>query len=228
MPAIEVFRVDGAGCPPGLLEMLDGAERERDALAARHGRRGYGAGRVALRLLLGARMDLPPARVALLRHCASCGRDGHGKPALASAAPGANLDLGFSIATASGVTLIAVVRRGAVGVDLERVPPTGPLTWPRPCFSARERQELSRLGPRRLPEAAARSWVRKEAVAKCVGRGLAMPLRGVEVSGAPQDWRLPDPSIEVADVELTLPFVGAVARDQPGPVPVVKDWSWNR
>jgi 4'-phosphopantetheinyl transferase len=224
MPVIEVFSVDGACCPPRLLEVLDGAERARHALALRHGRRGYGAGRVALRLLLGARLDLPPERVALVRHCAACGRGGHGKPALAGTARG---ELGFSVATAGSVTLIAVVRRGEVGVDLERVPAAGPLAWPRPWFSARERDELSRLGPRRRPEATARSWVRKEAVAKCVGQGLGMRLRRVEVTGAPPVWRLPDPSIEVVDLEVRFPLVAAVARDRPGAVPAVKDWHWG-
>ena len=224
-PSIEVFSVDGARCPPRLFEVLDRSERQRHERAARHGRPGYGAGRVALRLLLGAELDLAPERVSLVRSCAACGRAGHGKPAVAAAGSG---ELGFSLATSGAVTLIAIVRRGEVGVDLERVPPPWARAWPRPCFSDREREQLSRLGPRRRPEATARSWVRKEAVAKCIGQGLAMPLRTVEVSGAEPGWRLPDPSLAVADLELALPFVAAVACDRHAPAPVVHDWRWKR
>ena len=72
-----------------------------------------------------------------------------------------------------------------------------------------------------------RSWVRKEAVAKCIGQGLAMALRTVEVSGAGSGWRLPDPSVSVADLELALPFVAAVACDRQAPPPVVHDWRWK-
>jgi 4'-phosphopantetheinyl transferase len=223
-PSIEVFSVDGARCPPGLFEVLDRFERRRHERAARHGRSGYGAGRVALRLLLGAELDVAPERVSLVRRCAACGGAGHGKPALAAAGSG---EIGFSIATSGGVTLIAVVRRGEVGVDLERVPPPGALAWPRPCFSDLEREQLSRLAPRRRPEATVRSWVRKEAVAKCIGQGLAMALRTVEVSGAGSGWRLPDPSVSVADLELALPFVAAVACDRQAPPPVVHDWRWK-
>lgn len=222
---VEVFEVDGGACPPRLLELLDGAELERHPRAVRRGRPGYGAGRAALRLYLGAQLGLAPERVAFARRCESCGRAGHGKPAAVGAPP---RELDFSVATTGDVTLIAVAHHGRVGVDVERVPLGERLFWPRPCFAPRERQQLGRLGPRRRPEAAVRSWVRKEAVAKWAGMGLGMPLAGVEVTGAPADWRLPHPSVQVVDLELARGLVAAIALDRRAGLSVVSEWRWSR
>jgi 4'-phosphopantetheinyl transferase len=225
VPSLELWSVDSAGCPPAQLAVLDGEEQERHVVAAGRGRPGYGAGRAALRILLGARLEIAPERVVFARHCASCERNGHGRPAVAGVGP---RELDFSVATAGTVTVIALVRQGTVGVDVERVPADGTAFWPRPSFNARERQALERLAESERPEAIARSWVRKEAVAKFVGRGLALPLQSVEVAGDPQHWRLPDPLLRVADLELGPPFVAAVAHDGKAAVPVVQEWAWGR
>jgi 4'-phosphopantetheinyl transferase len=229
--SVDVFMVDGADFPSRHFELLDRAERERHSLAASRGRPGYAAGRVALRLLLGARLGVRPEQVELVRHCGSCGQGGHGKPALANGER--HDDLGFSVATASTVSLIAIALHGRVGVDVQPVPAGEPVFWPRPCFGDGERELLGRIASRQRTEATARAWVRKEAVAKCAGKGLGMPLREIEVSGPEVHWRLPDPSIAVGDLELGPPFVGALAYDgqwaQGGrvTVPAVAKWRWR-
>lgn len=222
---VRVWMVDGADCPRGEFELLDRAERERHSLASSRGRPGYGPGRVALRILLGARLGVPPDQVELVRHCGTCGQVGHGKPALRSGAPHGDLD--FSVATAGTITLIAIALQGRVGVDLQPVPSGEPAFWPRPCFGSGEREHLARIASPRRAEATTRAWARKEAVAKCAGKGLEMPFRKIEVSGPPLGWRLPDPSITVDDLELAPSFVGAVAHDAQVTLRAVAKWRWR-
>jgi len=225
LPPVRVFRVAGASCPPRLLEVLSAAERQRHEVASLRGRTGYGAGRAALRLLLGAELGLPPHQVVLIRRCMSCGQLGHGKPAV-------NGDyysrLGVSVSTSNDVTPLAIAEQGRVGVDLEEAPTGEPFSISRPCFSARERRILGSLRPQLLPEALVRSWVRKEAVAKCLGHGLAMPLSLAEVSGPAQGWQLPDPSVSVVDLELAGPLVAALAHDHERAVHPLQEWEWGR
>jgi len=221
---MEVWSVDSAGCPAGWLEVLDRSERERHAVSLRRGRPGYGAGRAALRHLIGAGLDIDPHRVAFARSCATCGREGHGRPVVAGVEPGR---LEFSVATSCSMTLIAIVRHGRVGVDVEQLPPAAGPLWPRPCFSAREREQLEKLDEQKRPEATARSWVRKEAVSKCLGLGLAMAFANLEVTGGPMRWQLPDRRVQVCDLEVARPFVAAVARDGHVAAPRVREWRWN-
>jgi phosphopantetheinyl transferase len=217
--------VDGTGCPPRLLELLTDGERQRHAIALRRGRPGYGPGRVALRMLIGTELDLPPETIVFTRSCDACGRVGHGKPRVVCA--GAR-GMDVSVATAGHTSVIALSSRGRVGVDIEVVPTANALFWPRPCFSVRERQQLAQAGPAVRAEASTRSWVRKEALAKREGLGLTLRLRDVEVTGPRARWQLGGCGGELCDVDLQLPLVAAVAHESVGAVPCVRTWSWSR
>jgi 4'-phosphopantetheinyl transferase len=145
------------------------------------------ASRRALRGVLGRYLDEDPAAIEL--------RLGeHGKPALAD--PSATLR--FNLSHSGGLALIAVARGHEVGVDVE---------WIRP------RRNLLALADRALDPAAAASiraaspaerlaafhtaWARREAVAKCHGGGLRMPL--------------PATPIAVSELEAGTGFAAALA-----------------
>lgn len=90
-----------------------------------------------------------------------------GKPMLAAPDP----PLRFNLSHSGGLALVAISQEREVGVDVERL---------------RER-----------PVAFYESWVRREAVAKCLGTGLGVPL--------------PRASVSVAEIDAQAGFVAAVA-----------------
>ncbi|WP_209561187.1 4'-phosphopantetheinyl transferase superfamily protein [Frigoribacterium sp. PvP032] len=164
---------------------------------------------VALRLLLGASLEVHPSAVEVVREaCPRCGGP-HGRPALAPGRP-----LRFSLSRSEGHALIALRRGLDVGVDLETASPTPAAT--------------ATTGPS-ASDGLAR-WVRTEALLKSTGEGLARdpdavtlrPLApGVwgehdvadETYGTDEDAGGPDvgPARTVADLALPGPFVAAVA-----------------
>lgn len=128
-------------------------------------------------------------------------REERGKPYLAAPDPA----LHFNVTDTRGLALVAVTRAGRIGVDVEALRERP--AWPRIAarrFSAREAAAIDSL------EAFLRAWVRKEAVVKLTGEGLAQ-LGAVEVTvggppaivGAPQ-WAL-------ADVDVPEGWLAAVA-----------------
>jgi 4'-phosphopantetheinyl transferase len=110
----------------------------------------------------------------------------NGKPSLAGPRP----PLHFNLSHSGGVALVAVTGEQEVGVDVERADP---------------RRDVLRLAEAGLdPETAAAvrsappgaradafyaAWVRKEAVAKCLGVGLGAPLPAGPVSVIELDTR---------------------------------------
>lgn len=120
----------------------------------------------ALREVLARYLDERPTGIEL--------RTGpHGKPALADP----SLPLRFSLSHSGELALVAVTLEREIGVDVERIRP---------------RRNLERLAERALDPAAAaavgaaaptdkltafhRAWTRREAIAKCLGTGLGVPL----------------------------------------------------
>src|SRR5690606_40514070 len=75
--------------------------------------------------------------------------------------------------------LIGVSRGGAIGVDIEVVSATPPYEVASMTFAPSERQMLE-AAPERA-ELFYRLWVRKEALAKAIGRGLSLNLRDIAV-----------------------------------------------
>jgi 4'-phosphopantetheinyl transferase len=132
------------------------------------------AARRAMRRVLARYMGGAPSTIELAA-------GGHGKPALCGPAP----PLHFNLSHSGEVALVAVAREREVGVDVELVD------------GERDLLRLAEVGLDAEEEAAVRSappgaraaafyaaWVRKEAVAKCLGVGLGVPLpsRPVRVS----------------------------------------------
>lgn len=111
----------------------------------------------------------PDVRVPRL--CPRCGSNEHGRPVVTDAP-----DLGLSLSHTAGLALVAVVRGGRVGVDLE------------PASTDVDRLADVALGPHDAPAttsaALLRTWTRKEAVLKAVGVGLAVDPSRLAVSAA--------------------------------------------
>lgn len=127
-------------------------------------------------------------------------KDGRGKPQVRAPAT----DLRFSVAHTLGLTLVAVGLGVDVGVDVERLDRrvTGWALWAQTLTT----DEASRLPLDRAARNATllRHWVRREALLKAAGVGLAVEPRALELAadgricalpaalGAPGDWALED------------------------------------
>lgn len=130
--------------------------------------------RAALRIMLGRRLDCPPASLVFVLGPS-------GKPKLAGPC-----DLGalrFNLARSGDLCLIAVSEAGPIGVDLEEVrdfPELGELVEAR--FAPSEAAGiLERSGDDRV-RSFYRCWTRKEAYLKATGLGLDADLKSVVVS----------------------------------------------
>ncbi len=122
----------------------------------------------------------------------------------------------MSIAASESRALLAVGRGCRVGVDIEPLRsasglPRLPPAW---RFSPAERAHLQGLDSQEWPATIAQAWVRKEAVAKVDGRGLALPLSRIEtlgtrgpIKGLPSDWLL-------RDVRAAADSAAAIAADR--------------
>jgi 4'-phosphopantetheinyl transferase len=152
--------------------LLDREERLRAARLARpDDRRSYLAAHTLLRLLLGARLELPPQDVAYLREpCPSCGAP-HGRPALDSA----DRPLHFSLSRSAGLMLIAIAP-APVGVDVEILPPPETIAEVSALLHPGERAEVLSAAPTSRARVFATIWTRKEAYLKGIGVGIAADL----------------------------------------------------
>ena len=114
-----------------------------------------------LRTVLAATLGVAPAALVF-------GREAHGRPFLRNdGAPD------FNLTDTSGGTLIALCRRGRVGVDIERfdrVPPVARLA-PR-WFAATEAAQLAAMPVDDGRRAFLRLWTAKEASCKATGTGI--------------------------------------------------------
>lgn len=134
------------------------------------------AGRGALRLLLGAYLGLDPLAVRVAP-------EPGGKPALAGGSPGPRIE--FNVAHSGNWALLAFARGRRVGVDVEKwrdVPEAAAL---RDIFRPEELEAWARCPPAERPAAFFGAWTLKEAYAKGLGAGLALPLRSFRVPVAP-------------------------------------------
>ena len=120
----------------------------------------------------------------------------YGKPRLVD---GDGLE--FSWASSGGVGVLAVVRGRDVGVDVERVDPSralGPIADQ--LFADDEAAELRSLPEESRIRRFFELWTQKEAYAKALGTGVALPLRRLR---APAGWSL-------HDLQLGPDFAGAL------------------
>ena len=104
-----------------------------------------------------------------------------GKPALVE--PASALPLYFNVSHSHDLTLIAVTRRGEVGVDVERLRPfANDLGLAERFFSRHESTALRALPAEQRIEAFFHAWTRKEAFLKASAHGLTYGLDRVEVT----------------------------------------------
>jgi 4'-phosphopantetheinyl transferase len=177
--------LDSPGWPSA--DLLPSAERDRAArLRPVAGRRRWVAARWALREVLARCLERAPTEIELRLGA-------RGKPRLADPAR-----LQFNLSHSAGLALVAVSREREVGVDVERVD---------------RRRDVLALAPRLLDPAEAAvvseapagaraaafhaAWARREAVAKCLGRGLGAPL--------------PDLPVAVRSIDASADFAAALA-----------------
>ena len=131
---------------------------------------------LALRSVLSKYLGCPPSDVEIA-YTAS------GKPHLQRVPATGVVPLHFNLSRSGGLGVVAVTSIGPLGVDLERVRPIGDVSRmaerffapseAAAIFAERESDKLS---------AFYRCWTRKEAYAKAVGKGLAIPFDRFAVS----------------------------------------------
>lgn len=183
--------------------LLSPDELERaDRFRAPELRRRFVSARGVLRSLLAEWDDVDPRDLRIMAN-------DHGKPRLVSHSRTA-----FNVSHSGDFALYALAAGcDDVGVDVEQIRHVDALDLSERYFSADERRELIRCSPDTRLSAFFDGWVRKEAVIKADGRGMAIPLDSFSV-------RLSDPPLlltpppEPSDVswELRSLDVGHSAR----------------
>jgi 4'-phosphopantetheinyl transferase len=154
--------------------------------------------RAPLIALLASYLDIPESDVAL-------DEDARGKPFLAIPA-NARRDvspLDFNWSHSGDFALIAVSRRGAVGVDIERLGKNlRAIEVARRFFDATEADALAALAPEPRDRAFIGLWCAKEAVLKAVGAGLSFGLARLAFGHvAGPDWDLTTVDAALGDVQ---------------------------
>jgi 4'-phosphopantetheinyl transferase len=204
--AVDVWRIDLAGAPApsaGELELLNDAERLRHAsYLVPEPARTFATTRIALRRLLSQRQGCPPAQLQIAS-------DGHGKPFVLGAPR-----LFFNVSHGDDLALIAICDGFPVGVDVE----TGGQQLRDPRFAAMvcSSSELSwwRRNEARDASALLRLWVRKEAVLKALGVGLADAVSGLDLGdpAATKGIHVVDGTMRVSwcDLNLQQEAIGAL------------------
>ena len=178
-----------------------------------------------LRRRVARALGVEPADVPVVRRCAVCGADDHGKPAVAARdAPE------VSLTHAGTLAAVAISTAGPVGLDVE--PLRRDVDWSstrRHVFGAAEWDVTSRAVD---PQTARLwAWTRKEAAAKATGHGLAAGLERVAVGEAAGagGWRnvaMPaevagTAAIRVLDLDLGPAWTAAVAVVGADPPPTL-------
>lgn len=138
---------------------------DRDRFVARRGQ---------MRAQLGQELGIAPHRVRI-------GTDEYGKPFLRD-----DPDLAFNLSHSNGLALLATMRGGAIGCDIEWRNPE--LACPRVAeqlFAREEYEALAALPPEQWIAGFYNCWTRKEAYVKALGLGLSHPLDAFTVSVAP-------------------------------------------
>ncbi|GAA1975824.1 hypothetical protein GCM10009718_09950 [Isoptericola halotolerans] len=162
-------------------------------------------------VLTAAGLDLGGAVAVLRRRCLTCGGTDHGKPEVPAA-----LAAGWHIGVAHTATRVVVAASGAgpCGVDVADVDAVARAPVAPVLLAPEERADAGAESVERL----ARTWVRKEALLKAVGHGLAVDPASVVLDGeqrAPRVVRWAGPGrapVPAAWVEDDLPATLGVPR----------------
>lgn len=157
------------------------------------------------RLALGWRHGIAPAEVPLSRDPQGC--------------PLAGLKgVTTSLSHASGRVAVAASTRGAVGIDLEAADKASAMPEiARSVCTPAELRAIARAATGRQPIELLELWVRKEALLKAAGIGLALPMDSIDVPVA--TWlHLPDADTQarVRMLDVLPATVMAIAATDPG------------
>lgn len=118
--------------------------------------------RCALRAILGEHLGLSPETVVLSSvaiHSPKLTLPGHA--------------IGLSVSHEAGLTLAAIRRHGAIGIDLLRIEPLHDWELVAMNYLGRHaHQRIAAMAPLQRPLAFVREWTRAEACLKCLGLGL--------------------------------------------------------
>jgi 4'-phosphopantetheinyl transferase len=173
----------------------------------------YSVAHVALRQILGELLGMRPSAVPIGSDpCLQCSGP-HGKPHLP-----AYTGLHFSLSHASNVAMVAV-GEDPVGVDVEVIPDDDRYLDLLGTLTRSEHVAIRRVPAEHRPTALTQCWVRKEALLKATGEGLAREPHLVsvglgqrfndthETSDSPSGWRVVDldaPRAYAAAIALTI------------------------
>lgn len=162
--------------------LLDHDEQDRwSALRRPVDRNRFLVGCGLTRLALAGYLGRSPTEIAIARACPQCGRP-HGKPRLTPALSSSRLE--FSISHAGDRVVVAFAYGTPLGVDVEQVQPAFPVDKLVPeVLNPPEAEMLRDLDDEDRTFGFFVYWTRKEAVLKATGRGLALPLQRLTVSG---------------------------------------------
>ena len=149
---------------------LSGEEVIRAArIGAAAARSRFVIGRTLLRGALGHYLGREPASLGFALGA-------HGKPALRGDGDEPNLQ--FNLSHAGEEIVLALAWRSSAGIDVEARRPLDRLdALARRCLAPSEHAELDGLGGEAATRGFFRFWVRKEALGKASGRGMALGLQ---------------------------------------------------
>ena len=136
---------------------------------------GYVSGRVMLRCLASALMDIDPITVSLEPNQ-------NGKPELRS--PKGCGPLHINLSHTEGMCVVALSRMGAVGVDVEPLKRTLWADFDHSICSEEERREIIALPMSARNPALIALWTFKEALVKATGQGLRVPFSTICCAGS--------------------------------------------
>jgi 4'-phosphopantetheinyl transferase len=216
---VQVWRLelsDDTGLPSACNEYLTVEEQARaERKRVGRAREQFAVARASLRILLGNAFGVRAQHVPIVENP-------YGKPEASILGQ----SFSFNVAHSRGTILIALCKRGAVGIDAEHIDPsTDVMEIAQSTFSSKEVQLISSLvSPEARRLAFYRCWTQKEAVIKADGRGLSLLLSSfdVPVSSAHSASVLVNEFCGEAgkhyilnDIELGKDVVGAIATDSP-------------
>ncbi|KQY44579.1 hypothetical protein ASD18_13850 [Cellulomonas sp. Root137] len=204
-----------------LVGALTPGERDRvGTLRTAEARDGIASSLLLARTAVGSWTGVTAGSVELHRRCPRCGSRAHGRPSASwrsvpddahwTAVPH------LSLARTAGTVVVVTTRTDEVGIDVERRTDHVFDGFDEVVLAADEARGVD-------DEARLRTWVRKEAVLKAVGRGLDVDPRSLVLGPGgepPRIARGPAGPWHLQDLDPTDGAIGALAVRAAGPVSV--------